>query len=148
MAKYGYGKQMAFYQRGLREITGEWFAPIIVAIEKEPPHLIGLYSLDADSLQHCRDWVQDKLTSYHSWLKQPKGERRMGYDPRIFEVRLPQWAFYVGELIADPLPSTRSRRPEFMEVVQSAIETSEWNNYEFIFYIDDGRPGLTSISMN
>ena len=94
MAKYGYGKQMAFYQRGLKEITGEWFAPIIVAIEKEPPHLIGIYSLDADSLQHCRDWVQDKLTSYHSWLKQPKGERRMGYDPRIFEVRLPQWAFY------------------------------------------------------
>ena len=94
IAKYGYGKQMAFYQRGLKQITGEWFAPIIVAIEKEPPHLIGIYSLDADSLQHCRDWVQDKLTSYHSWLLQPKGERRMGYDPRIFEVRLPQWAFY------------------------------------------------------
>jgi hypothetical protein len=94
IAKYGYGKQMAFYQRGLKEITGEWFAPIIVAIEKEPPHLIGIYSLDADSLQHCRVWVQDKLEQYHSWLKQPKAERRMGYDPRIFEVRLPQWAFY------------------------------------------------------
>ena len=42
----------------------------------------------------------------------------------------------MSELISILCP-TRGR-PEFMErLVQSAIETSEWNNYEFIFYIDD-----------
>lgn len=94
IAKYGYGKQMAFYQRGLKEITGEWFAPILVAVEKEPPHLIGIYTMEKESMDLCREWVQNKLESYHAWLKQPKSERIMGYDPRIFEVRLPQWAFY------------------------------------------------------
>ena len=94
IAKYGYARQMAFYQRGMHQITGDWFAPILVAVEKKAPHLIGIYSLDSDSMQLCRDWLQDKLEKYHTWMKEPKSKRTMGYDPRIFEVRLPQWAFY------------------------------------------------------
>jgi len=94
IAKYGYARQMAFYQRGMHQITGDWFAPILVAVEKKAPHLIGIYSLDSDSMQLCRDWLQDKLEKYHSWMKTPRSKRTMGYDPRIFEVRLPQWAFY------------------------------------------------------
>jgi len=94
IAKFGYARQMAFYQRGIHQITGDFYAPLLVAVEKKAPHLIGIYSLDSDSMQLCREWVQDKLVQYHSWMKEPKSKRNMGYDPRIFEVRLPQWAFY------------------------------------------------------
>ena len=94
MARYGTGKQMAFYQRACRACLKDWYSPVVVAVEKKPPHLIGIYTLDAESQNLCRNWVDAKLEEYSRWLQEPDDKRRVGYDPKIHEVSLPRWAFY------------------------------------------------------
>ena len=94
MARYGTGKQMAFYQRACRACLKDWYSPVVVAVEKKPPFLVGIYTLDEESQNLCRNWVDEKLGEYSRWLQEPEDKRRVGYDPKIHEVSLPRWAFY------------------------------------------------------
>ena len=93
IAKYGLGKQLAYYQRAALAAFDNYFAPVLVVIEKKPPHLISIFMLDGDSQEKCREWVQDKLEDYSQWLQVPKAKRVMGYPEEIQEITLPPWAF-------------------------------------------------------
>ena len=49
LVDYGYALQAAWYQDGYEALTGERLPFVHVVVEKEPPHLVAMYQVDADA---------------------------------------------------------------------------------------------------
>ena len=55
--RLGYFGQLAFYRRGYRTLTKLSLPGAIVAVELEPPHDIGVFAIDEDSLRVADDEI-------------------------------------------------------------------------------------------
>lgn len=90
VANYGYRLQAAHYIDGLAAITSIPDAPFVfIAQEKEPPHLVGLYTLADYDVQTGRDRMRtalDLLAHCRAHDEWP------GYSPDIQTLTLPRWA--------------------------------------------------------
>lgn len=91
VATYRYDMQAAAYRRGHQEITGQDPTFLFIAQEKESPHLVGLYSLDAyfdDRGVAAWERALDLFAQCTSTGVWP------GYAPDITELSPPRWATY------------------------------------------------------
>lgn len=91
VARYGYDTQGAAYERGFGQVTGQSAPMVFIAVEKEPPHLVALYTLDADfRARGERRWLQAvdifaRCTATGEWP---------GYPADITPLSPPRWATY------------------------------------------------------
>jgi hypothetical protein len=87
--KYAYHRQDAFYRDGL-EVLG---APVgvftFIAVEKDPPHALGVYSLDASAVAQGRRENRLLLEQLSECVARGVFP---GYPERIVNVELPAWA--------------------------------------------------------
>ncbi len=67
--RFGYVKQMAFYEAMVGEIDGEVPDQVYVAaVEKKAPYRAGLWRIRHDSLYEANQWVSRQLTRYRKSL--------------------------------------------------------------------------------
>jgi hypothetical protein len=60
IVKYSYDKQAAFYQDGIKSLTGLELPFYFIAIEKNPPHEIAIYQASQDDIEVGRElYTQD-----------------------------------------------------------------------------------------
>lgn len=89
IANFRYDVQAAFYLDGIEAATGK--RPrgfVFVAIEKKPPFAVGVYVLDAETLDAARAVYQKDLQAYAAC--QQSGEWP-GYGDKIQTINLPAW---------------------------------------------------------
>ena len=58
--KYNYIRQMAFYQRVLKQVTGELFPTTLIAVEKQEPYNCGVWTITQEALENFA-----KSNEYH-----------------------------------------------------------------------------------
>jgi hypothetical protein len=88
--RYGYHFQMALYYDGLKQVLGrEMDLPVLIAIEKEPPHLVACYQLSLTDLDLGRVQYRLALEKVQAATKSGKWA---GYDEGLCELVLPPWA--------------------------------------------------------
>lgn len=88
-AKFGYRLQGGAYVDGIEATTGEAPPVLFIAVEKEPPHLVGLYTLTEFDVEAGRaKWREavDLLATCRAADDWP------GYSPDIQTLYLPAWA--------------------------------------------------------
>jgi exodeoxyribonuclease VIII len=67
--KYGYHRQQAFYQRGLRALTGEHVRFLFAVIDKRPPYITALFEFDEEAIiaaDHAIERDLANLAEYQS----------------------------------------------------------------------------------
>ncbi len=91
VANYRYHVQAAFYADGIASVLG---APLdgflFVAVEKEPPFAVAVYTLEDLAVEHGRLAYQDDLARIAAHVAHPTDYA--GYSETIQELRLPPWA--------------------------------------------------------
>lgn len=96
VAKFNYHFQQAFYVDGYAQNTKRRPRFIFLVVEKEPPHAVGVYTLDEDAERIGRK-------SYESVLKQWKlcstSDKIEGYGNEVKEISLPGWAVPDSDII-------------------------------------------------
>jgi hypothetical protein len=88
-ANFGYHIQEAFYRTGLRAHGHEVERFIFLAVEKEPPYLVGIYTLSSQALHHGYYQVTEALDSYSECKAINHWH---GLSEEILELELPRWA--------------------------------------------------------
>jgi len=88
--EYNYHKQAPFYLDGLETVGQDKAGFVFVNIEKTEPFKIGIHYLDNRSMQLGRDTYIRNCETYVECLKTGIWK---GYDEKISEVSLPEWAF-------------------------------------------------------
>ena len=88
-ANYLYHLQAAAYEDGLRHITGEDCPTVLIAVEKEPPHLVALYEFPAEEIAGGLDKWRDALDAL---VKYREADYWPGYPDSIQPLYLPAWA--------------------------------------------------------
>lgn len=89
MANYRYDVQAAYYLDGIQKATRKRpKAFVFIAVEKKPPYGVGVYVLDADSLELGRAQYQHDLRIYAECVR--TGEWP-GYGDKIQTISLPAW---------------------------------------------------------
>lgn len=89
IANFRYDVQAAFYLDGIEAATGK--RPrgfVFVAVEKKPPFAVGVYVLDAETLDAARAVYQKDLESYAFCQKTGNWP---GYGDKIQTINLPAW---------------------------------------------------------
>lgn len=100
IAQYGYHIQQAHYVDGMKALTGERPPFIFLAVEKEPPYLVGWYELDAGDVDRGREAAAASLAVYRECKETGNWP---GY-PTAQEVGLPNWArFQHDESLQDEM---------------------------------------------
>jgi len=90
MAKYRYHVQHAFYQDGMRAITGRDFMFAFLVQEKDPPYAVGVYVLDSEAVELGRILYKRNLLT----LAECKISKSWpAYSNRVETINLPRWAF-------------------------------------------------------
>jgi len=87
---YKYYKQAPFYIDGMTSLNIERSGFVFVNIEKTEPFKIGIHYLDDRSMQLGRD---EYLRNCETYVKCIESGIWKGYDEKISEVSLPEWAF-------------------------------------------------------
>lgn len=89
VATYSYHQQDDWYTEGVATLTGEVLPFLFLVVEKEPPHLVGVYQLDEEARAIGRDRNRRALDVYaecaatNTWP---------GYSTDIELLTLPRWA--------------------------------------------------------
>lgn len=89
LVDYGYALQASWYCDGWEAVTGERLPFVHVVVEKEPPHLVAVYQVDAEALAYGADLgaqarrIFAECESTGVWP---------GYSPEVELVSLPGWA--------------------------------------------------------
>ena len=87
IANYQYHVQGAFYLDGVNSVLeGDFDKFILIAVEKQAPYEIALYSLDAASIEVGRE-------TYKRAIKKLKSNDH-GYPRDVQPINLPAWAFH------------------------------------------------------
>lgn len=89
IAKFRYDVQAAFYLDGIELATGK--RPqnfVFIAVEKKPPYAVGVYVLDAETLEIGRGLYREDLDNY---AKCAKADVWPGYGDKIQTINLPGW---------------------------------------------------------
>lgn len=89
-ANYGYHMQDAHYRNGLLQCGVRLTRFIFVAIEKEPPNLIGLYEMD----QRARELGRlEVMAALEGWARCEATGVWPGYSETVEPLDLPGWAY-------------------------------------------------------
>lgn len=89
VANYGYDIQSAAYRAGWHQCTGDRPRFVLIAQEKEPPYLVGLYSLDWTFEARGERLWQDAIDIYATCSAT---DTWPGYAADITELTPPRWA--------------------------------------------------------
>lgn len=92
IANFQYHLQAAHYASGFREVVGwdlERF--VFIAVETEAPYAVGVYTLDARSLQSGRLLMERAAEAYKKALEHGTDTPAV-YSPDVVEISLPSWA--------------------------------------------------------
>lgn len=89
IASYDYHLQAAFYLDAYRTLTGKDAEFVFIAVEKEPPYAVGVYTLDLLALDYGRERYMDALLTYKESCD--SGEWK-GYSDEVKTLTLPSWA--------------------------------------------------------
>jgi hypothetical protein len=88
-ANFGYHIQAAAYEDGLRDITSEDCPTVLIAVEKDPPHLVALYEFPSEEVGRGLDKWRDALAAL---VKYRDADYWPGYPDSIQPLYLPSWA--------------------------------------------------------
>lgn len=89
LVDYGYALQAEWYAQGYEAVTGERLPFVHVVVEKEPPHLVAVYQVDAEALAYGADRAAEARRIY---AECESTDDWPGYSPEIELVSLPAWA--------------------------------------------------------
>jgi hypothetical protein len=89
-ANFGYRESMAHYANGVEALTGRRLPVVLVVVEKEPPFLVGVYTLTDDDLDWGSQRMDDALRLYAEC--ESSGEWP-GYSTEIEPLSFPRWAY-------------------------------------------------------
>lgn len=90
MQKWGYHIQAAWYLDGLAALGVPCEAFVIVAVEKDAPHQVGVYRIDDESVEQGRRECRRLLARYAEAARSGKWT---GYSDKIETIGLPAWGF-------------------------------------------------------
>lgn len=91
---YGYHRQAAMMLDGLEAITGKSYKDFIhLAIEKDPPYLLGVYNLDDDAIEQGRREYKAALIKFRECME---ANYWPGYTEVIQDLSLPYWALKIA----------------------------------------------------
>lgn len=90
IAKYGYHRQATFYSDGALAAMGRQRGFVIVAVEKEPPHFIGVYRLSKESREVGRE--QNRVALHRIRACVDSGQWPGYSNDEIASIGLPAWA--------------------------------------------------------
>lgn len=90
VAKWRYHVQAALYQDILATVGIKVSAFVFCAVEKNPPHAVGVYLLDDDAIEAGREAYQRNLNTYKTCIETGSWP---AYSPAIETLTLPRWAF-------------------------------------------------------
>jgi len=88
-AKYGYARQAAFYDAGFAALGEELEHFLFLCVEKERPHLVGLYNFDEDGMARGFASICEDLETLAWCLERDEWP---GLPTSITTVDLPPWA--------------------------------------------------------
>lgn len=94
IAKFSYDKQAAFYQAGIKAITGDEVPFYFIAVEKTPPYGIAIYKASESMLEVGRELYKNDLKKYINAMI--FGDET-GYPEGIQTLDLPAWGTNVWE---------------------------------------------------
>lgn len=87
--KYGYPRQAAFYQDGLKAATGRTLAgTVFIAVEKKAPHGIGVFMPDDLMIEYGRAQYKEALATLAECLR---ANQFPGYTTETQALSLPGW---------------------------------------------------------
>lgn len=88
--KYGYHQQAAWYLDCLESYGSPVDAFVFIAVEKTAPYAVGIYELDADTVQLGRELNERALRVYQDCLQTNVWQ---GYSEQIELLNAPSWAY-------------------------------------------------------
>lgn len=89
---FRYDAQCAFYQDAFFAVTGRRLPYVLVAVEKKPPHMVGVYRVNELILDAGREHYRNLLELY-AWCR--RDNRWPGYggpDGGELEIEMPRWS--------------------------------------------------------
>lgn len=90
IANFQYHIQAAHYAMGWRRVMGEKLDRFVfVAVESDFPHMVGIYTLDRNSLAAGQMAMEKAAKAYRHVLD---GKVEKNYTSRIVEISIPSWA--------------------------------------------------------
>lgn len=93
-ATYKYNAQQAWYMDGLQAEGLDVDSFLFVAVEKEPPHAVAVYTIEPAAVEAGRAWCRaalENLAVYYDRVANGE-EPYAGYPPVVAEISLPVWA--------------------------------------------------------
>lgn len=88
-ARLSYHLQLAFYSAGMKAVYGRELPVKIIAVEKEPPHDVAVFDVDADALYAGAEEVASLMVKLHFCRER---NRWPGMYEEEQTLRLPPWA--------------------------------------------------------
>ena len=88
VANFGYALSAAHYQDGIEALTGERLPFVFIVVEKEPPHLVGVYDLDEDALRYGREQMREARAMFARCESEGLWP---GLGSEIVTLSLPRW---------------------------------------------------------
>jgi hypothetical protein len=92
IADFGYHRQLAFYEDGLKANGVTMKHLVFAAVEKEPPFAVAGYRLSTGAADEGRTELRHLLQQYAALRETPMDEWP-AYDTDITEIALPAWAY-------------------------------------------------------
>lgn len=89
IVSHGYHRQDAFYRDGFAELGAELRAFLYVAVEKTPPYLVSVFTLELGALVHGERQIRRAMACFADCLAKNVWP---GYPEAIQEIDLPRWA--------------------------------------------------------
>jgi hypothetical protein len=89
VASYGYHRQAAFYGSGFEAVGAPFKIFVFVAVEKEAPYLVSLFTLDDDASRKGAESIRADLDTLAACLAEDEWP---GYPTEIQTLSLPPWA--------------------------------------------------------
>ena len=90
-ANFGYHLQAPMYQDGIEALTGKRLPFVFIAVEKEAPHLVGVYTLDGEALSVGAEKNRAAIDVYASCESSGVWP---AWSDDVEELSLPRWATY------------------------------------------------------
>lgn len=88
-ANYGYRESAAHYRAAVHAVTGRWLPFVLIAVEKDPPHLVAVYRFDADDLAYGAERMRVAIDLY---AECESAGVWPGHSPDIEVLTMPRWA--------------------------------------------------------
>lgn len=102
VAAYGYDVQQGFYLHALEQAGHERIPFVFVVVESEPPHLVGIHTIDVEWERMGAAKARRALETY---AECSSTDTWPGYDPQVHLISPPTWAIYQFEDDYEPLPA-------------------------------------------